>query len=119
MATEENHPSQENTTKRGRRWALKTLVALAIFGVPGGYFLFGGGFEAWHGSPAVTPGQRMRRETRPTLSPALFVGKAATTHQIAQDIPDILDQLYCYCGCDKTSGHKSLLSCYTDGHAPT
>ena len=60
-----------------------------------------------------------RRETRATLDPARFVGKAALTHQIAREIPDVLDQLYCYCECDKHAGHKSLLSCYTDGHAAT
>lgn len=60
-----------------------------------------------------------RRETRPTLDPARFVGRAALAHQVARDIPDVLDQLYCYCECDKSIGHKSLLSCYTDGHAAT
>lgn len=61
----------------------------------------------------------VRRETRPTLDPARFVGKAALAHRVAREIPDTLDQLYCYCECDKHSGHKSLLSCYTDGHAAT
>jgi len=60
-----------------------------------------------------------RRETRPTLDPAKFVGKAAAAHRVAREIPEVLDQLYCYCGCDKHEGHKSLLSCYTDGHAAT
>lgn len=60
-----------------------------------------------------------RRETRPMLDPALFVGKAALAHEVAREIPDVLDQLYCYCYCDKHMGHKSLLSCYTDGHAAT
>ena len=60
-----------------------------------------------------------RRETRPTLDPAQFVGKAAAAHRVAREIPGLLDQLYCYCGCDKHQGHKSLLSCYTDGHAAT
>ena len=60
-----------------------------------------------------------RRETRPTLDPARFVGKAALAHQVAREIPGTLDQLYCYCECDKHQGHKSLLSCYTDGHAAT
>jgi hypothetical protein len=60
-----------------------------------------------------------RRETRPTLDPARFVGKAALAHRVAREIPDVLDQLYCYCECDKRAGHKSLLSCYTDGHAAT
>jgi hypothetical protein len=60
-----------------------------------------------------------RRETRPTLDPTRFVGKAAHAHQVARDMPDLLDALYCYCECDKSIGHKSLLSCYTDGHAAT
>jgi hypothetical protein len=60
-----------------------------------------------------------RRETRPTLDPARFVGKAAAAHRVAREMPDVLDQLYCYCSCDKSIGHKSLLSCYTDGHAAT
>jgi hypothetical protein len=62
---------------------------------------------------------RTRLETRSTLDPALFVGKARRAHEIARVMPDLLDQLHCYCGCDKSAGHKSLLSCYTDGHAPT
>src|SRR3972149_3655108 len=69
------------------------------------------------GGPGV--GGVARRETRPTLDPARFVGKARTAHQVAREVPDILDQLYCYCECDKHMGHKSLLSCYTDGHAAT
>lgn len=60
-----------------------------------------------------------RRETRPTLDPQLFVGKARLAHEVAREIPGVLDQLYCYCECDKHMGHKSLLSCYTDGHAAT
>jgi hypothetical protein len=70
-------------------------------------------------SPVGAGAARARRETRATLDPALFVGKARLTHEVARAMPDVLDQLYCYCECDKHSGHKSLLSCYTDGHAPT
>ena len=43
----------------------------------------------------------VRRETRTPLSPALFVGKTATAYRVAQEIPDVLDRLYCYCECDK------------------
>ena len=69
-------------------------------------------------SPAASS-TAARRETRPTLDPGQFVGKAAAAHRVAREIPDVLDELYCYCGCDKHQGHKSLLSCYTDGHAAT
>jgi hypothetical protein len=58
----------------------------------------------------------IRREKKPALLPALFVGQTAAAYQVANDIPDILDQLYCYCECDKHLGHKSLLSCFTDDH---
>jgi hypothetical protein len=75
------------------------------------------GGPAWS-TASVVPAAA-RRETRPTLDPALFVGKAALAHRVAREIPDTLDQLYCYCACDKHMGHRSLLSCYTDGHAAT
>lgn len=58
-------------------------------------------------------------ENRTSLSPSLFIGQTARTCQIAQQIPEILDQLYCYCECDKHLGHYSLLSCFVDSHAAT
>jgi hypothetical protein len=70
-----------------------------------------------HG-PSVPDGY-MRRETRTPLSPALFVGKTARSYQVANEIPDVLDQIYCYCECDKHMGHRSLLSCFTDTHGAT
>jgi hypothetical protein len=59
------------------------------------------------------------RERRTPLSPALFVGQTARAYEIAHEIPHILDQLYCYCECDKHLGHHSLLSCFIDSHAAT
>lgn len=56
-------------------------------------------------------------ETRATLSPSNFTGDAALAYQAAQEIPEVLDSLYCYCDCEKHSGHKSLLTCYVDEHA--
>lgn len=60
-----------------------------------------------------------RRENRLPMSPALFVGQTARAYQIAHEIPEVLDQLYCYCECDKHLGHRSLLSCFIDSHAAT
>ncbi|MBI2876545.1 MAG: hypothetical protein HYY20_06660 [Candidatus Tectomicrobia bacterium] len=57
------------------------------------------------------------KETRPTLSPTLFAGKTAMAYQVAREIPEVLDQLYCYCQCQESHGHKSLLTCYVDNHA--
>lgn len=110
---------------QGRVWRSWTLGAIAA-PVAAGLVL------AWRaqapleippGDVALSPGKAApalaRRETRPTLDPALFVGKVALAHRVAREIPDTLDQLYCYCGCDKQLGHRSLLSCYTDRHAAT
>ena len=107
-------------SKRARRLVVLALAVLVVVGAT----------IVWRAAPrsdatgpafiAAMPGTvRARRETRPTLDPARFVGKAALAHQVAREIPDTLDQLYCYCECDKHWGHKSLLSCYTDGHAAT
>ena len=101
------------------RWAVKVLVGLAVTAVGSGFFLLRFGSEVPTGYKAATNGPLVRKENRPTLSPARFIGKAARAHEIAREIPDVLDQLRCYCACDKHLNHKSLLSCYTDGHAGT
>jgi hypothetical protein len=92
-------------------------------GVP---LLLGGGLAwRWWGAAAVSDATSQassgvrRRETRPTLDPARFTGKAALAHRAAREIPDVLDELHCYCGCDRDARHVSLLSCYVDGHAVT
>jgi hypothetical protein len=109
--------------RASRYWGLGALVVLAVAGAvlawraqapPTHVAASGSGRSPGNVVPALA-----RRETRPTLDPALFVGKAALAHRVAREIPDTLDQLYCYCECDKHMGHKSLLSCYTDGHAAT
>jgi hypothetical protein len=123
MRTERGAPRRPGSGLARYWWAAVMLVMIVA----------GTGIAvAWRSEPATPPATGtviasastatagyVRRETKPTLDPARFVGKAAVTHQIARDIPDVLDHLYCYCECDKSVGHKSLLSCYTDGHAAT
>jgi hypothetical protein len=118
-----------NKPSAGDGLSRRTFVRVATVGVPAG--AIAAGAVAWYAWPAAsgptmgtpatpaTAGAWKRRETRPTLDPARFVGKPAEAHRVARNIPDVLDQLYCYCECDKSIGHKSLLSCYTDGHAAT
>ena len=110
---------QPSGTRARYGWLLAFLLIVAV-AVPVVWRVVATRDDA---GPALTsvalPAARVRRETRPTLDPARFVGKAALAHQVAREIPDTLDRLYCYCECDKHFGHKSLLSCYTDGHAAT
>jgi hypothetical protein len=104
------------------RWGLTAIavvvIATALWLIGRSYPLLpeASGPVLTSGTPAPT---LARRETRPTLDPGRFVGKAARAHRVAREMPDVLDQLYCYCGCDKLAGHRSLLSCFVDGHGAT
>ena len=51
-----------------------------------------------------------------TLSPASFSGRARLAYQAAKDIPEVLNQLPCYCGCKENFGHKNNLYCFHDDH---
>jgi Protein of unknown function with PCYCGC motif len=52
-----------------------------------------------------------------TLDPMQFTGEVREAYKIARENPDLLAQLHCYCGCDRTEGHKNLLDCYRGHHA--
>jgi len=54
-----------------------------------------------------------------TLSPDLFSGRARDSYQAAKDVPEVLAEMPCYCGCMQNSGHKHNLDCFTDNHGAT
>ncbi len=50
------------------------------------------------------------------LDPTNYVGLVKAGYQAAKEIPDICAKLFCYCGCDLTDCHGSLLDCFTSDH---
>jgi hypothetical protein len=46
----------------------------------------------------------------------MFQGKVREAYKAAGEIPDVLAGLACYCGCDKSHGHRNLLDCFVDDH---
>ncbi|OGP72123.1 MAG: hypothetical protein A2W09_02615 [Deltaproteobacteria bacterium RBG_16_50_11] len=50
-----------------------------------------------------------------TLDPNLFKGKAKQAYQIAQEIPEVLAKMPCFCECE-AFGHENLLDCFVDRH---
>jgi hypothetical protein len=53
----------------------------------------------------------------PTPLPAeLFQGRAHEAYKAAAEIPEVLAGLKCYCGCDRSMGHRHLLDCFVDNH---
>ncbi len=64
---------------------------------------------------APDPAQQLRL----TLDPQLFQGEVRKAYEVARRNPALLAQLHCYCGCDRTEGHTSLLDCFRDKHGST
>jgi len=51
------------------------------------------------------------------LSPTIFNDeKTRAAYQVAKDIPEVLEQLPCFCGCLNNFGHKNNLFCFKDQH---
>ncbi len=50
-----------------------------------------------------------------TLDPNPIKGEDREGYQIAKEIPEILAQLPCFCGCEAV-GHENLLDCFVDEH---
>jgi len=69
-------------------------------------------------SPAKSqPARPAPAATLPTpLSADLFQGRARAAYKAAAEMPEVLAQLACYCGCDKSRGHRNLLDCFVDDH---
>jgi hypothetical protein len=53
-----------------------------------------------------------------TMSPSYFANdpKAQAAYQTAKDIPEVLAELPCFCGCMQNFGHESNLFCFRDEH---
>jgi hypothetical protein len=54
-----------------------------------------------------------------TLNPDLFQGETHAAYLVAQQHPDLLAQLDCYCGCEQHEGHRNLLDCFRTNHGAT
>jgi hypothetical protein len=86
--------------------ALSVLLAASAVGVA-------------QAEPSIQKDESLRRgETRATLDPGIFRdSRVRNAYRIARDVPWLLDSIYCYCYCDESFSHKSVLSCYVDRHA--
>jgi hypothetical protein len=107
--------------KKKSRLPVLAMMAGGVLVLLGAYFLYQGQTPEAAG-PEISGVQKADynlRETRPTLSPERFTGKARVTYAIAAEIPEVLDGLYCYCRCRENFGHKNLLTCFTSTHAST
>jgi len=99
--------------KSGGTWLL--VAAVVVFGGVG-WFALRSGDTSSNASQDQPPQQAALTTQKGALSPLLFSGKIRQAYQVAMDIPDILKQIACYCGCKEEEGHKSNFDCFTDQH---
>lgn len=105
-------PRKERQKKGGGLAAIVILAALGLgLGYVGYRYMTHSGANGAFARHRVPGGER-----RPTLDPTLFSGSVARAYQVAREIPQVLDQLYCHCNCIENSGHLSNLSCFVDRH---
>ena len=58
-----------------------------------------------------------KNEALPTPLPAeMFQGQVRDAYKAAAEISEVFATVRCYCGCDKSQGHRNLLDCFVDDH---
>jgi hypothetical protein len=62
---------------------------------------------------SAATGKKPRAEV---LNPDQFFGMAMIGYAAAKAAPEVMENLFCYCGCDLTDSHTSLLDCFTSIH---
>jgi hypothetical protein len=103
---------RKTKSKYGRLWL--ALIGVVVLG--GGLWYTMSGPDRVN-DPVAARTPRPGRTLVATLSPSLFAGKAQAAYQAAQDIPAVLDEMPCYCGCMRDAGHQSNLFCFRDSHS--
>lgn len=89
------------------------LIAIAIIAGIGWYSLRGTNDQT---DPSDQPSAELAKSAG-VLSPTLFDDeKTRAAYQTAKDIPEVLEQLPCFCGCMSSYGHKNNLFCFKDQH---
>ena len=141
--TEQTAPEPDSSSKEPGNAGRWVAVALLVLGT--GVFLYAIQMEGppsrsqastdhtdhAAGTPQRDPGQSRtyRYFENPeaahplpvTLPPSQFQNAGiANSYAVAKEIPEVLAQQPCLCGCDNTSDdHRSLLDCFIDEHAST
>lgn len=62
------------------------------------------------------PAESKEKLAEKVLDPSRFFGQAMIGYAAAKNAPEVMVKLFCYCGCDITDSHISLLDCFTSIH---
>ena len=90
-----------------------------IYGLLGVLLLVAGYRLMERNKPAtVHPEPRAGMTAAKVLPASVFTAQPdiARVYAMAEDIPQVLDGLYCHCDCSEHSDHYSLLTCFESDH---
>ncbi len=104
--TSKAKPKKRKKMKKQSMWLL--LGSVGVLALVAWIFI-GGGEQRLTAS-----GKRLIH----TMDPSYFSKdpKARAAYQVAQDMPELLAELPCFCGCMTALGHESNLFCFKDEH---
>jgi uncharacterized protein with PCYCGC motif len=92
----------------------KQNIALGVIAV---VIIAGIGWYSLRGTSNETETSVQLSKSDGVLSPTIFDdAKTRAAYQTAKDIPEVLEQLPCFCGCMAHFGHKNNLFCFKDQH---
>src|SRR5947199_1994148 len=99
-------PKKRKKMKKQSLWLL--LGSAGVLALIAWLFIGGGGEQL------TASGKRLIH----TMDPSYFAKdpKAQAAYQVAKDIPEVLAELPCFCGCMTAFGHESNLFCFRDEH---
>jgi hypothetical protein len=106
-----------SASKKGKLnpWVAVTVVVVVAAATYAGLSIYRSRTAESASTPPVTANDAAKN-LRMTLDPNQFIGEVKQAYLIAESDPALLAQLHCWCGCDRTDGHKNLLDCYRDTH---
>ena len=95
----------------------KTNKQNVVLGIVAVAIMAGIAWVSLRGTSESTSESTVISKSAGVLSPTLFNDeKTRAAYQVAKDIPEVLEQLPCFCGCMTSFGHKNNLFCFKDQH---
>lgn len=103
-------PKGQNEPASGAATKINVLLVVGALIITSGII--------WYTVKGPAPDNRaaLPKPSVTTLDPAQFSGMTRTAYEAAREVPEVLAQLPCYCGCMSGFGHRNNLDCFHDLH---
>ena len=101
-------------TKPKKRKKMNKQALWLVLGSAGALALLAWIFVGGGGQQLTASGAKLVH----TMDPNYFSKdpKARAAYEVAKDMPEVLAELPCFCGCMTALGHESNLFCFKDEH---